>query len=523
MWIELSDLTIPVLAPQDLRQAAARTLSVPAEAVAELRVLRRSVDARQHRNVKFLYRVAVRLTDDARGPVGCREWAETALPALTATRLDDSAPVVVGAGPAGLFAALALCEAGLPPVVVERGKPAPERVVDVTRFWADGTLDPNSNIFFGAGGAGTFSDGKLNTRSKDPLVTKVLTALVALGASETILYDAKPHIGTDRLVQLLPLFRQHLATLGARFVFNTRLDGLRRGASGRLEVALNGAWTLARPLVLACGHSAFDSYRLLLNAGVELTPKPLAIGVRLEHPAAFASALFQGNDPRVLEALGHVQYNVTAKLPDRGSVYSFCCCPGGEVVACATTADTLNVNGMSASRRDSPFTNAGLVTPVPAEEFAADAAGMLHWREELERGCFRLGGGGFAVPAQRATDFVAERASTGELQTSSRRPVAPDDLGRILPAPVAARLRAGLRGLDRKFNGWLQNGTLLGIETTTSAPVRIPREADGAAVNWPDLLPAGEGSGYAGGIVTSATDGWRAVDTWLKAHGSATG
>ncbi|MFA4943292.1 MAG: hypothetical protein WC789_01150 [Lentisphaeria bacterium] len=525
MWLELPQLELPVLAAQDLRAAAAAALRLPPDRLCELRILRRSIDARQHRQVKFLYRLAVRLAADARPPATFAPWREEPPPALAPVRLPGATPVVVGAGPAGLFAALALCEAGLPPLILDRGQPVPERAATVERFWAAGELDPESNLYFGEGGAGTFSDGKLNTRSKDPLASKILATLAELGAPAEILYDAKPHIGTDRLLGLLPRFRARLEAMGARFRFGTRLDGLRRTATagGGLEIALDGAWTAARPLILACGHSAFDTYRLLLAAGVPLEPKPLAIGCRLEHPAEFASRLFHGPDPRLRAALGHVQYNVTAALAGGGSVYSFCCCPGGEVVAGAAAAGLLNVNGMSSSRRDSPFTNAGIVTPVGAAELPGDAEGMLRWREALERRCFELGGGAYAVPAQTAADFLAGRPSRRLPATSCRRPTVPADLKALLPAPVAARLREGLGLLERKHPGWVRHGVLLGIETTTSAPVRVVRTPHGAALGWPALLPVGEGSGHAGGIVTSALDGWRSVAAWLQATAGGAG
>jgi len=391
----------------------------------------------------------------------------------------------------------------------------------VDRFWLQGLLDPESNMYFGEGGAGTFSDGKLNTRSKGPLVAKVLQTLVAVGAPEEILYDSRPHVGTDRLVELLPRLRALLEARGATFRFGTRLTGVRRTPAGHLEAALNDAWAPAWPLVVACGHSAFDTYRLLRAAGAELEPKPLAVGCRIEHPSEFITRHFYGTDPAVRAVLGNAPYNLTAQLADRGAVYTFCCCPGGEVVACSAAAGLVGVNGMSGSRRTAPWTNAGLVTPVSAAEMTVPGApdaveGVLRWREALERRGFELGGGGFAVPGQTAADFLARRSSVRDLRTSSRRPVTACDLHALLPPAVAARLEEGLRALDLKIPGWIRQGVLLGVEATTSAPVRILRTPAGECAAIPGLLPAGEGSGYAGGIVTSAADGWRTVADWLR-------
>ena len=466
-------------------------------------------------------------------------------------------PVIVGAGPAGLFAALAFTECGLRPVIVERGRPAEERAPDVERFWGAGELDPESNMYFGEGGAGTFSDGKLNTRSKNPAVTRILRELAACGAPEEILYDAKPHIGTDRLVQLLPRLRQRLIAAGATFLFNTRLDDIRRTPGGALEARLvSGAaaprtapslappshghtaapvsdtWIPANPLVVACGHSAFDTWRLLLRRGVPFAPKPTAIGCRMEHPAEFVTRHFFGKDQQVLAVLGNAPYNLAVPVAaGAASAYSFCCCPGGEVVSCAAAAGLVSVNGMSYSRRDSPFTNAGLVTSVSPEEMVAAAPqhatrntqqeaqieSIFAWREALERRCFEMGGGAFGVPGQTASDFAVGRATTRGLRTSSRRPVVPADFASLLPPQVAERLREGLRAMDRKIPGWIRFGALLGVETTTSSPVRIVRTPQGGCEGWPELLPVGEGSGYAGGIVTSALDGHDTVLRWLSA------
>lgn len=507
----------------DLRVPVAARLGLAPDAVASVRILRRSIDARQHRRIRFVYQLAVSVPADFTPPAtaGIEPWVEPELPRMRPACLADGAPTVVGAGPAGLFAALALCEAGLRPRIIERGRPALERAADVNRFWAAGTLDPESNMYFGEGGAGTFSDGKLNTRSKNPLAAKVLDELVRLGAPAEVRYEAQPHLGTDRLLKLLAAFRERLTAVGATFQFSTCLGGLRLPGPGRPapEVCLNGAWSRAWPLVLACGHSALDTYRLLASQGVELGTKGNAIGCRIEHPSDFVTRHWYGGDVRVRRLLGHAPYNLAVPVGNgQGGVYTFCCCPGGEVVSCAAVPGQVGANGMSFSRRDSPFTNAGLVARLQADEIAGSAMAAIEWRERLERACFAAGGGGFGLPAQRASDFLKGRASTALPAASSRRPLVPGDLGRILPDTVVVRLRDGLRAMDRKVPGWVGNGVLIGVETTTSAPVQVLRTPQGESVSCPGLLPVGEGSGYAGGIVTSAIDGYQAVSRWLDAH-----
>lgn len=521
MHVSLDNIELPVF-ESDLRRPVAQRLGLKPEDIRHVQLLRRSLDARQHQRIKFICRVAVELPAGFEPPAGVRAepWEPVATPSLAPVTLRDAAPVVVGTGPAGLFAALALVEAGLPPLVIDRGQPVPQRAADITGFWNEGRLNPESNMYFGEGGAGTFSDGKLTTRSKHPLTVKVLRELVAAGAPEEILYDTRAHLGTDVLARLIPALRQRLEKAGARFEFGRRFHGLRRTAGGTLEVRLSGAWVPARPLVLAIGHSATDSYRLLLENGITAGTKGNAFGFRLEHPADFVTRHYYGANPRVRTVLGNAHYNVSVPLADGAhSAYSFCCCPGGEVVTCSATEGQVSVNGMSFSGRDSAFTNAGLVTNVEAEFCGATAAAALDWREGVEKRCYAMGGGAFAVPAQRAADFVAGRVSTALPPSSSRRPLVPADLATLFPPVIGDRLREGLRLLDRQIPGWLENGLIIGVETTTSAPLRLLRNPQAESASHPGLLPVGEGSGYAGGIVTSALDGYQTVATWLAAAG----
>ncbi len=518
MTLLVPNIELPVL-EGDLRAAAAAALGLPSRDLGNVTILRRNLDARQHRFLKFVYTLAVTVPDDYAPPAGSRfePYRVPAPPVIPPADIAEAAPVIVGCGPAGLFAALAFAEAGLKPLLVDRGQPVETRAGDVQRYWADGQLQPESNMYFGEGGAGTFSDGKLNTRTKHAWMPRILDEFVAAGAHDSIRYDAKPHVGTDHLIRMLPRLRQRLTSLGATIRFNTRFRDLRRTPRGELEVLLNDDWMRAKPLVLAIGHSALDTYRLLDQRGVALGTKGNAVGFRIEHPASMITGRFYGRDPRVLELLGNAPYQLSAKVDHQDhSVYSFCCCPGGEVVACSSRPGLVSVNGMSFSQRNSAFTNAAMVANLEAGEVAATPMDSLAWRERIEATCFRMGGADYGLPAQRLADFLAGRVSRSLPKNSCRRPLVPADLADLYPPFLIERLRSGLRALERRVPGWIDNGLLIGAETTTSAPLRILRTPARESENTPDLLPVGEGSGYAGGIMTSALDGLLAAKDWIE-------
>jgi uncharacterized FAD-dependent dehydrogenase len=517
MQAQVQNLSISIF-ETDLQQAAAKALRVKPDTLRDLRILRRSLDARKHADPQFIYSLAFTLPEGFSLPAQCqaKPYLPVELPEIQPMSLPDASPIVVGCGPAGIFAGLAFALAGLKPLLVDRGNEVDKRARDVNRFWTENLLDPESNMYFGEGGAGTFSDGKLTTRSKSPLMLLMLQEFVRAGAPETILFEAKPHLGTDVLIRMLPKLRSRLLELGASIRFNTRLNDLRRGHGNTLEVQLGDEWLPARPLVLAIGHSAFDTYRLLHSRQVALAAKGNAFGFRIEHPAEMITQRFYGRHARVQDVLGNAPYQVSAKV-DKGkhSVYSFCCCPGGEVVACSARPESVSVNGMSNSQRNSPFTNSGMVTNVGEGEFAAGPLEALLWREEIEAKCYSLGGGGFTLPAQRVADFIAGRRSASLGDSSCRQSLISADLTKIYPTYLTERLQCGLQALERQVPGWIANGLLIGAETTTSAPLRILRDQQRESVNTPDLLPVGEGSGYAGGIMTSAFDGYQAAADWM--------
>jgi uncharacterized FAD-dependent dehydrogenase len=507
LFVALEDLDQP-LGPQ-----VERALGWARGEAGELRVLRRSLDARKGRPLGQRLRVAVArrgtsLAPAAPPPVGARWPAGRPPPRV----------VVVGSGPAGTWAALRLAEAGVPVTILEQGKPVQPRRRDLALL-TRGDLAPDSNYCFGEGGAGTYSDGKLYTRSKDRAgVAGVISDLVRFGAPTEIAADARPHVGSNRLPRVLSALRDHLTASGVEYRFGVAATGLRAEAGRVRAVRVEGGELPADVVVLAVGHSARAVYGWAAAAGIALERKPIAVGVRIEHPQRLVDEIQYG------DAAGHPKlppafYELTTTASDRG-VYSFCMCPGGWIVPAATEPEGVVVNGMSLSRRDSPFANAGLVVSVGIDDFGPAGDGPLAgvaFQREIERAAFRAGGGRFRAPAQRLGDFLAGRASDS-LGASSYRPgLAPVDLSSVLPPFVAEALRKGLRQIGARLPAFLlPEALLIAAETRTSAPVRFLRDPlTLVSPSLAGLYPCGEGAGYAGGIVSAALDGARVAERVL--------
>jgi len=421
-------------------------------------------------------------------------------------------PVVVGAGPAGLFAALTLARFGAPPLLLERGREVQERIRQVREFWLRGTLDPESNVQFGEGGAGTFSDGKLTTRIGDPLVEHVISVFARGSGLANLTKEAKPHVGTDRLRGFCRKMRGELEALGGAVRFGARVDDL-SVEEGRLRgLTLSTGETIpCEVLVLAVGHSARDTIRMLHARGVRMSPKPFAVGFRVEHPQGLIDRIQYGRmagNPDLPPA----DYRMAARTPSGRGVYSFCMCPGGEVMSSSSAPGGMPVNGMSSHARDSGFANSGIVTQVGPDEFGSEGvlAGIA-FQERIEEAAFRKGGGGYGVPATNLMAFL----SGADRNLSKGRLRAPRavraNLAGILPSKVEEEIRLGLRRFGESMRGFsTQEATLYAVESRTSSPVRIERENyESATVKG--LYPVGEGAGHAGGIVSSAVDGIRAA------------
>ena len=495
----------------------AETLSLEVTRIEALRIVRRGIDARKKPRVLRVYTVEFTVSDEA-GVLSRHSTlarleavAEVALPEAR-TMARSHRALVVGMGPAGLFAALRLAQHGMSVCLLERGKPVEERIRDVDRFWTEGQLDPASNVQFGEGGAGTFSDGKLTTRLNSPWMRLVLQTLVDFGAPEEILIQAKPHVGSDRLRRVLIHFRKALQALGVDIRFNACLSGL-ECHEGRVVagVLADGSRAVCDSLVLAPGHSARDTYRMLQGAGVRLTPKPFAVGVRVEHPAELINRIQYGlaSHPKLPAA----DYTLAWNDPEtKRGIYSFCMCPGGEVINAASEPGGLVVNGMSLCRRDGLFSNSALVVSVRPDDFdSADALAGVRFQRRWEEAAFAAGGGTFRAPAQNLMGFLGRKG--GAVISSCRPQVCAADLEQVLPDFVTLGLRRALPHFDRKMRGFVTSeATLIGVETRTSAPLRIVRDESGQSVSHGGLYPAGEGAGYAGGIMSAALDGLKTAE-----------
>lgn len=497
------------------------------------RILRKSLDARRSRPPRFVYAVACGLPDATGTPVVLPEGVSVHrceadpddAPGLAPPRPSPGGrkPVgVIGGGPAGLFAALRLALAGRSVILLERGRPVSLRVRDVERFWAEGAFDPESHVQFGEGGAGTFSDGKLTSRARNPRAGWVKRVLVDCGAPDAILTDAKPHIGTDRLRAVVVRLRERLRASGCEVRFGARVTDVlvRRGRLVGLVVGDREEIRIAQA-ILAPGQSADDTLQRLRERGVALAPKAFAVGLRVEHPQALIDEIQYG-PWRSHPALPPAEYALTARLAkDDRSVYTFCMCPGGRVIACSAAAGGVITNGMSLSRRDGAYANSAVVVNVRTEDFAPDPddplAGLA-FRRLWEARAFAVAGGAYRAPAQRLTDFLVRRVSPDIPETTFRPGVTPVPLHEVLPRFVGASLVEGLRAFDRRMPGFVTaEAVLIGVETRTSSPVRILRGGDGQSVSVRGLYPCGEGAGYAGGIVSSALDGLRAAERLLEA------
>ena len=494
--------------PKTYTSMAARQLGVRESDIALVRRVKRSVDARQ-RQIKVNLTLEIYVDREPQPQPVVFDYPDVS---------GRTEAVIVGAGPAGLFAALRLIELGYRPIVVERGRMVADRKRDIAQINRNGDVNPDSNYAFGEGGAGTFSDGKLFTRSKKRGdYNKALQTLVFHGADPAILYEAHPHIGTDRLPQIISAMRRTICNAGGEFLFDCRMTGLMVHNGRAIGIECGDRRIEGAAVVLATGHSARDIYYTLHDAGIRLEAKPFAMGVRIEHPQALIDSIqYHGADRG--EYLPAASYSLVSQEGGRG-VYSFCMCPGGFIVPAMTDAAQSVVNGMSPSQRNSPYANSGLVTEVrlaDVEHLRAEWGELagLKFQEQFELAARQYGGTAQVAPAQRVSDFVAGRTSRSLPATSYIPGMVPSRLDEWMPPFIAQSLRSGLTTFGRRMKGFVTAEALVaGVESRTSSPVRIPRDVQ--TLMHPEiegLFPAGEGAGYAGGIISAALDGERIAD-----------
>ena len=509
---------------QVLPEKLADRLGVGADGIASYRILRKSLDARRHDDLHFVYAAEVEVPEglaSSGGDVVLFEperfdWPEPGREPL------EHRPVIVGAGPAGLFAGYMLAQDGYRPLILERGRDVKDRVADVRRFDGGGLLDPESNYLFGEGGAGTFSDGKLTSRNTGPDIQRVLEILADCHGKPSIVYEAKPHLGSNRLPLIVRTLRRKFESQGGEIRFSCRVEDLDL-QDGRLKGLMTSSGYIAADLaILAIGHSARDTYGMLLRRGVPLEPKAFQLGVRIEQPQENVNVARHGafsDHP----ALGAAEYNLNVRAGGR-DLFTFCMCPGGIIMPSVSEPGYFGTNGMSHSRRDTPFANSGLVVTVgPGDLASRHPLAGVHYQQKAERLAYLAGGRTYHAPVQRVGDFLAGRGSRGKIRTSYERGTIPTDLGLILPPPVMEALERGLKVMDRKMQGaFLRDAILTGPESRGSSPVRIPRDdSTRQSPTVAGLYPCGEGAGYAGGIVSAAVDGLRTARAIVARHAAS--
>ena len=531
--LRLNEVKLPLdHSEEELHAAVIERLDIELKDLLNCVVFRRSVDARKRSAIQLIYTLDVEVTDEStvfnRNEKLKKSGQVTVSPDTNyhfvthAPEEIKQRPVVIGTGPCGFFAGLLLAQMGFKPIILERGKIVQQRTRDTMGFWRKSVFKPESNVQFGEGGAGTFSDGKLYSQIKDKryLARKVLTEFVKAGAPEEILYVAKPHIGTFRLVSIVRRMRATIESLGGEFRFENKVTDLLTENKRIKGITLaNGESIASEHVVLAVGHSARDTFRMLYDRGVYVEAKPFSIGFRIEHPQSLIDGVRWGESAGH-ELLGAADYKLVHHCKNGRSVYSFCMCPGGTVVAATSEEGHVVTNGMSEYSRKERNANAGIVVGItPEEDYPGDALAGIDFQRRWEVAAFQAGGENYNAPAQKVGDFLAGRPSSslGPVIPSYTPGVTMTDLSSCVPDYAVEAIREAIPAFDRKIKGYAMKDALLtGVETRTSSPIRIKRNAEYESINTGGLYPAGEGAGYAGGILSAAVDGIEVAEAVAK-------
>ncbi len=519
MQIIVRNIRMPVSASDgEVMEQAVKRLAplVGKKDILSKNIFRRSVDTR-HKTITIVYSVAV-TTELALDPEAVTsldavisEEGDPTAGIVSGSEISEGRPVIVGFGPCGMFSALLLAEKGYRPIIIERGEPALARAAAVRRFFTTGALDTETNIQFGAGGAGTFSDGKLVTRINDKRCRYVLERFVELGAPRELLQNAKPHIGTDKLLGIVSRADARIKELGGEILYKTKFIGIKQSCGKASAVITDKGDVPCGQVIIATGHSARDTYSVLMSSGFEVVPKPFSVGVRIEHLRKdIERAMFRehAGDPR----LGHAEYALSKRVGE-DCVYTFCMCPGGEVIAAASEEGGVVTNGMSRYKRDGVNSNAAIAVSVAPEN-------PIEFQRQLERAAFDMGGGNYAAPIQTVGDFLSGKRGTEPTfvkPTYMNGNVRVLELSALFPERINKMLRLGIMSFESSIRGFsAPHAILTGVETRTSAPVRVMRNESGAANGFDNIYPCGEGAGYAGGITSAAVDGLRAAELIIR-------
>ncbi|SHK31158.1 hypothetical protein SAMN02745248_02271 [Hathewaya proteolytica DSM 3090] len=529
MSIQVNNITLSIDEPMEkLKSKVAHTLKINENDIINLSIIKESIDARKKDNIRFNYQVAIEVNGNEKTIVKGRNSNEVSIREKAyapefkmGDKILENRPVIVGMGPAGMFAGLILAKQGYKPLILERGEKVEERSKTVKEFWSTGKLNSESNVQFGEGGAGTFSDGKLTTRSKDYRCDYILEQFVKAGAREEIKYMGKPHVGTDILKIVVKNIREEIISLGGEIRFNSKLEDIVTRNEKLCAIVANGQKIPCEVAVLATGHSARDTYEMLHKRGIFISAKPFAIGVRVEHPQELINKNQYGkfyNHPRLKAADYKLTY--TDEVNGRG-VYSFCMCPGGVVVASSSEQGMLVTNGMSYSKRDMENANSALVVTVSEKDFEGKGPlSGIEFQRHYERLAYECGGGDHVAPVQLVGDFLKDKnsKSLAGVNASFTRGYVFNEIKKCLPSYVVDSLKRGILNFDRKIKGFAMDGAIItGIESRTSAPVRIDRNENLESISLSGLYVAGEGAGFAGGIISAAVDGIKVAERIIEA------